>query len=434
MLSRRARAVFAGLALACANVEPPPGGPPDTAPPQITAVRPESGAVVRDLRGDAEIRFDEVVDEMASGAPGSGLERFVILSPVSGRVRVSWARTAIRARPREGWQPGRVYRLELRPGLLDLRRNILKEGRVILFSTGPAIPRGVLAGTVVQWVEQRIAPEALIQAALLPDTAPYITFADSSGQFRLAGLPAGRYALYAVVDANRNGQRDRREAYDSAVVTLDSTAAAVLWTFVHDTVGPRLRTVDYVDSLSARMTFSQALDPTQRLDTTSVQVVALPDSTPVSVRQILSPAQFDSLLARERAADSARRAAADTVAPAARPDTTPRPALPGREGARPLAPGPVVQGATPPPTAEGDTAALHALLRRRPVPADRVVLRVAAPLTPGGKYLVKVRGARNLSGAASDGQAVLAVPVPAAPRTPADTTPRTPRPVRPPAP
>jgi hypothetical protein len=90
-----------------------------------------------------------------------------------------------------------------------------------------------------------------------------------------------------------------------------------------------------------------------------------------------------------------------------------------------------VRGATPPPTAAGDTAALRALLRRRPVPTDRVVLRMAAPFTPGAKYLVRVRGARNLNGAAADGQAVLAVP--AAPRTSPDSVPRpradsTPRP------
>lgn len=421
MLRRLSGAALAGAALACANVEPPPGGPPDTAPPQVLAVRPESGAVVRDLRGDAEIRFDEVVDEMASGSPGSGLQRFVLLSPVAGPVRVSWARSAIRIRPREGWQPGRVYRLELRPGILDLRRNVLTEGRVILFSTGPAIPAGELSGTVVQWVEQRLAPEALIHAALLPDTAPYVTVADSSGQFRLTGLPAGRYRVFAVVDANRNGARDRREAYDSVVVTLDSSATAVFWAFAHDTVGPRLRTVDHLDSLSARLSFSQALDPAQRLDSTAVQILALPDSTPVTARQLLTPAQFDSLLARERAADSARRAAADTLAPAAPPDTAPRRLPVAREGARPAPPGALIRPGAPPPTPQGDTTVLRALLRTRPVPTDRLVLRVAAPFTPGGRYLVRVRGARNLNGAAADGQAVLTVPAPA--RAPADTAP-----------
>jgi hypothetical protein len=80
-----------------------------------------------------------------------------------------------------------------------------------------------------------------------------------------------------------------------------------------------------------------------------------------------------------------------------------------------IAPGPA-------PTAEGDTAAFRALLRRRPVPVDRIVLRFPAPLRPGSRYVISVRGARNLNGAVADGQAVLSVPEP--PKTPPDTTAR----------
>ena len=55
----------------CASVGQPPGGPPDSAPPKILAVRPESGAVVPKLSGDAVIQFDEVIEEMAGGG-GAG--------------------------------------------------------------------------------------------------------------------------------------------------------------------------------------------------------------------------------------------------------------------------------------------------------------------------------------------------------------------------
>jgi hypothetical protein len=67
------------------------------------------------------------------------------------------------------------------------------------------------------------------------------------------------------------------------------------------------------------------------------------------------------------------------------------------------------------------------LLRQRPVPADRVMLRFARPLTPGGKYVIQVRGARNLSGATADGQVMLVVPE--RPKTPPDST--RPAPARP---
>src|SRR3989449_638025 len=59
------------LALAaCAKLGDPPGGPPDTTPPTVVAVRPESGAVVPDFHGDAVVQFDEVIDEMAGGTGG----------------------------------------------------------------------------------------------------------------------------------------------------------------------------------------------------------------------------------------------------------------------------------------------------------------------------------------------------------------------------
>ena len=59
-----------GLALAmlsCARIEPPPGGPPDAAPPQLIATRPDSLARLPDFEGDVEFRFDEIISE--GGAP-----------------------------------------------------------------------------------------------------------------------------------------------------------------------------------------------------------------------------------------------------------------------------------------------------------------------------------------------------------------------------
>ncbi len=57
----------------CASIGTPPGGPPDSTPPRIVHVRPESGAVVPNYHGDAVIQFDEIVEEMAGGGgPGGG--------------------------------------------------------------------------------------------------------------------------------------------------------------------------------------------------------------------------------------------------------------------------------------------------------------------------------------------------------------------------
>jgi len=400
-----------GGGLACANLGDPPGGPPDTTPPVVVEVRPESGAVVPDLKGAAVIRFDDVIDEMAgspaAGGGPAGLGRYVLLSPVAGAVKVGWHRSSISIEPKEGWKPGRVYHLHLLPGIVDLRRNVRKQGLTIIFSTGPTIPTASLAGTAVLWVEQRALAQGLIRAVPLADTVGYLALTDSVGRFRLDAIPPGRYIVYAISDNNNNRQRDRREPFDSGLVTLDTTASVTLWAFVHDTVGPRGRGADPIDSLAFRVNFTQAFDPRARIDTSRVRVVALPDSTPVAITAVLTQAVYDSLSARERAVADSLRRAADTTA---KRDTTHRDTTVAGRGVPPSAAArraPAAAGGT---LAPGDTSAIKKLLAQRPVPTDRIVIRVAKPLTPSGRYFVRVRSLRNLNGVEGEAQAVLSVP------------------------
>jgi len=412
--------LVSALAFGCANQGAPPGGPPRTTPAVILRTTPESGAVVPDFHGNGVIQFDEVIDEAPgslggrSGGAITGLAQKIVLSPVAGDVKVSWHRSAIHVKPEEGWKPNRVYHLEVLPGIADLRRNVTKTGSKIVFSTGGAIPGAALGGTALLWVEQRLLTPAVIRAAPLPDTAAYITLTDSAGNFRLQEIPPGRYRVWAIQDQNNNRRQDRREPFDTVTVTVDSTASVVLWAFVHDTVGPRIRTIESVDSVTVRITFSQTLDPARAPDTAAVHVFALPDTTPVGVRVLYRPAQFDSIQARARAVADSLKRLQDTTA---RRDTSRvRPAPPPAAGQRAPA------GRAPRDTAAArvDTARIRKLLAQRLVPYDRLVVQTARPLTPGAKYLVRVRGAINLSGVAADGVGVVEIPVPKP--APRDTT------------
>lgn len=410
---------------ACASVGDPPGGPPDTAPPRIISIQPESGSVVANFKDDIVIQFDETVEEQSGGGRGSGeapagLAQQVLLSPVAGALNVSWHRTRVTIKPKEGWKR-RVYRLEVLPGFSDLRRNRFDSTATVLFSTGPEIGHARIGGIALRWAEQTILLRALIEAVPLPDTVGYLTVADSGGQFNLENLHPGRYIVYATADANGDRRRSLREAYDSVEVTLDSTANVALYTFPHDTVAPRPRTATFVDSLTVRVEFSQPLDATQSLDTTNLRVLELPDSTPVAIARILTQRQFDSLSAAARArADSEAAARRDSVAqdsirvrpPRQPPPPAPPPAPPpppAREGARPV-------------RQYVDTALVRQLLARRPIPSDKLVIELVNPLKPETRYVVRVQGATNLIGKKGDGEVSFSVPKP----TPRDTTQRRP--------
>src|SRR5436190_6425978 len=442
-------AAGAALLLACASVGTPPGGPPDKEPPKILQVKPESGAVVPNWKSSVVIQYDGVIDEMpGSGSAGSmsGLAKQILLSPVSGPVKVSWHRSSISVKPKEGWKR-RVYRLEILPGIMDLRRNRSDSAKTVLFSTGPEIGHARIGGIALKWIDQTVLLRALIEAVPLPDSVGYLTMADSGGQFNLTNLQPGRYIVYATADENNDRRRGLREAYDSALVTLDSSSNVALFTFPHDTVPPRPRTATYVDSISVRVEFSHALEPAAPLDTAHVRVLELPDSSPVPIARMLTQKQFDSLAT----AAAAARQKADSAAAAAR-DTTRRPQMVHDTSGRPnihptVPPGPAVPPPAPPPPPPPqragpgraaapaksyvDTTLVKQLLAQRPIPSDKIVIRLVHPLKPETRYVVRIIGATNLIGKEGDGDIGFTVPKPVArdstQRARGDTTHHAPR-------
>jgi hypothetical protein len=415
--------LVAALALACASVGAPPGGPPDKEPPKIAQVKPESGAVVPNFKGDAAIQFNEVINELGGAGGGGGgsagvegLARLILLSPVAGPVKVDWHRSRVTIKPKEGWKR-RVYRLEILPGFTDLRNNRSDSGKIVLFSTGPEIGHARIGGIALKWIEQTVLLRALIEAVPLPDSAGYLTMSDSGGQFNLTNLQPGRYIVYATADENNDRRRGLREAYDSVVVTLDSSTNVALFTFPHDTVPPRPRGATVLDSIAVRVELSQALDPAKSLDTAHVHLLQLPDSTPVPIDRILTQRQFDSLTTAAAAVRQKAESAAAALRDTAR-------GLPSAPPAPPAPAAPRAAAGLVPAKSPVDTTLVRQLLAERPVPSDRIVIRLVHPLKPETRYVVRITGATNLIGKKGDGDVGFTVPKPAAP---ADTTHRAPR-------
>ena len=376
-------------ALACARIEPPPGGPPDPTPPRLIATRPDSFARLPGFKGDVEFRFDEVISEGGSPNVGTGtgdLEKLIILSPTTRVPNVTWRRSRITVRPNEGWRPNRVYRVELLPGATDLRRNRSTTGTVLTFTTGAPLPATTIDGTVIDWTTSRPVAGALVEAVLLPDSLPYRGLADSSGHFKLGPLPDGQYLVRGVLDENRNVRFDGREAFDTVRLAPGKTAAGELWAFVHDTTPMRIREVTVIDSTSASIELSQSLAPGLRIAPNQVTVRILPDSTPIRVTSVLPKPLDDSL--NRRAAPARDTTARDTT----RRDTT------GADTTRPGRRRGIVEVGPGRPRARTE---LEPLTSRPPL-TDRLILRVPQPWKPEGKYEVEIHGLRSVSGVTAD--------------------------------
>jgi hypothetical protein len=372
---------------ACARIEPPPGGPPDRTPPRLMGTRPADLSSFRVFRGVAEFQFDEVVSEGGTpnrGEGTGGLEKLVILSPTNRVPEVSWKRSRITVRPKEGWRPNRVYRVQLLPGVTDLRNNRSTEGAVLTFTTGAPKPQLTFQGQIVDWNTARPPANGLVIATLLPDSLPYRGVADSSGRFSLGPLPSGDYLVTGVLDQNQDNRQDSREAFATVRIPRGKSDVGELWAFVHDTNPPRIQTVTVDDSVSATVTFSQKLDPRQRLNPRDVRLRLLPDSVPVPVASILPKPVDDSLNRKATPADTG--VTEDTLGLA---DTT--------QARR--RPGPTVRGR---PSNEP--------VMGRPPLFDALTLRVPRPWAPGARLVLELRGVRNVTGVAGNPVGVVAVP------------------------
>ena len=361
----------------CASAGAPPGGPERKTPPEIVAISPDSGETNVKIKS-VEFKFDEVVSDRPSSS-ATGLDQLFLVSPRNGNSVVSWHRTRINVRPRNGFRPNTAYRVTMLPGLVDLRGNVRKDTRTILFSTGPTFPAYSILGRVFDWAAERPAVGAYVEAISRADTSVvYLAATDTAGQFDVGPLPQGDYLVRALIDQNSNRIFDRNEKWDSVDVNVVNVRPVTeLDAIERDSIPALLQNITPIDSLTLRVTFDKPLDPFLALQPALIRLQRA-DSSQLEVRGVQWQGAYDRAQARAtQLADSLRRAAADTGRKAAPPPTPPAP-TPGGAGGR-----------TPPAAPKP----------RLPAP-DRGIIVTVSPTTQlvPGTYVIAVRGMRNLLG------------------------------------
>ncbi|MBA3560596.1 MAG: Ig-like domain-containing protein [Gemmatimonadaceae bacterium] len=398
------RLLILAAALGCASQGFPPGGPEDKAAPALLSTSPDSGLVNTRPSKWAVFKFDEVISERPQGA--ATLDMLVLISPRDGAPRVDWRRSSIAVRPRRDWKSNTAYTITILPGISDLRNNVRRERSTIIFGTGAVIPATSISGVVFNWVEGRPAVAAIVEA-IAADSTTYVAVADSTGRFALLHVTPGVYRLRGFLDANSNRALDEREAWDSSTVTVSDSVRSDIYAFQHDTVGPRISTVDARDSLTLRVTFDKPIDSRQTID---IAMFSLKGADSLAVPIVLARPALEYERAR---ADSA--AALDSAARARDPISRARQPLPGAR------------------QAAADSVAANLPKLTRPVPTSEVILQVFPPLRAGAFYRLTAQGVRGLLGATQTSERSLTVPkAPVAPPTPADSLRQAQPPARPP--
>ncbi|HEV7387559.1 MAG TPA: Ig-like domain-containing protein [Gemmatimonadaceae bacterium] len=369
------RLIAVALSLACASPGMPPGGPPDTAAPQLVSISPDSGTVgVRPK--EILFHFDEVVSERPPSV--TSLSNLFLISPRNGAPSASWHRDVIGVRPGHGWQPNTAYTIIMQKGLADIRGNVRNTGLTTFFSTGPTIPHTRISGNVFDWISGSPAAGVMVESFALPDSVhPYIAIADSNGTFLMEHMPARTYTVRAYLDRNNNSGIDPSEPWDSVSVAVTDSARADLVIFVHDTIPPRIRDVRDADSTTLAVSFDKPINPGQTLTAANFAVIG-PDSVPLPIISVGAAPR-----------DTARTVSPPVAAPPA---------------ARP-----------PVRAAQADTVVKPKPVMPKPVPLQEVQIKLQRPLVQKTAYRVRAIGIRGLLGQTGNSERVYTVPAPPPP-------------------
>lgn len=202
------------LLFACANPEPPSGGPPDEVSPWLMAAFPESAAVAQGSVEELQFGFSEKMDRTEA-------YRWLTLYPKVNIRKTSWkgARLA-KVRLEEPLPVDTVVVVELAPGMKDAHNVPQPLGRTFVFATGDSIFDGRLTGELVL-DDAPLAGGVVEIIADGPDTVrlqqrPVLRRAttDSTGRWTLPWLPADGHGwlLRAYHDRNNDRRADDNEA------------------------------------------------------------------------------------------------------------------------------------------------------------------------------------------------------------------------------
>ena len=438
------------LTWACAREGAPPGGPPDRRPPVLVKTEPDTFADVPNFKGPVRFIFDERISEnVANGT----LDNAVLVSPRTGSVRVSHDRQGVSVSLSGGFRPGLTYRVTLLPVLSDLFNNRMTAPVDLVFSTGGGFDNTALAGLV--W--NRITGDGLAQARVDltsdSDSLVYTAETDSAGLYAFRYVPAGRYAMVAFQDQNRNERPDVSELQGRRQVVIDPSDTLIVneSTLRPDSTPAQLTRASALDSVTVVLQFDDYLDPDMPMSEVAVRLTR-PDGSPgPGTARLLQEAGYnayvdqvqdsfvrldsiqrvrEAVVADSMAAANAARAADTAVARdtlQARRDTSgvrdTLSALRDSMAARDTLParGAVTRGARaapsypiPPrlPSEEGGGGRSMGRGARRgqdvdpegnPLPARRIVALLDRPLTPADSYTVTVTGVTNVNGLPSGG-------------------------------
>jgi hypothetical protein len=260
--------LIVGLLLSdCANQLPPGGGDIDTVPPVITEIFPPDGTV-NYRESYFELTFSKYVEKRS-------LKDAIFISPaLNGNIELDWSGHSVRVIFPEKLKDSTTYVITIGTDLVDYNnKNRMAESVTFSFSTGSKVDKKIISGKVFDEKPSGILIFAYKKGKEEPDpmkTKPdYISQAGNDGRYKIIGLAAGDYRVFAVYDQFRDfllqPEQDKigmppRDVSFSEQDTLYTNLNFYLTKI--DTTAPRILTSVMTDKMHILVNFTEPLDST----------------------------------------------------------------------------------------------------------------------------------------------------------------------------
>jgi hypothetical protein len=203
--------IFLIIAIACAKISAPTGGPRDRIPPVVIKSVPENGAInFRDKK--LEVTFDEyvILDNIN--------EKFMVSPPMKKKPSVYIKGRSLNVDIEDKLKDSTTYTLYFQDAIKDLNEGNILNNYQFVFSTGTVIDSLSVTGNVYNAIDLEVPEKTLAlmfrnltDSAVIKTLPDYITRVDADGYFRIDNVRAGVYRLYALKDDDNSKNYDRSE-------------------------------------------------------------------------------------------------------------------------------------------------------------------------------------------------------------------------------
>jgi hypothetical protein len=229
--------------IGCANIVPPGGGDRDSIPPVLLGAVPKDSSI-NVTQQKITFTFNEFV-ELKNAS-----EKILISPYPSTQPIIEYKLRTVTVKLKDSLLPNTTYTIDFGNAVVDLNESNPLEDLQYVFSTGNTIDSNELNGRVVlaETGKTDSTMFALLytnqeDSTVAKERPRYVARVDSDGNFSFKNLPAGKFYVYALLDADGNkkyNQAAEQFAFlDSSITVNSNTAPVTLFAFAAEKEKPR---------------------------------------------------------------------------------------------------------------------------------------------------------------------------------------------------